>query len=448
MLAYFDIFVGISGDMVLGALVDAGLPLSELEKAVAALGLGDDVSLKAETVHKGALRGTKVTVIVHGEPDRPHAHLRVPPVPQQRSSSPPPQGFRPQAYRALDQDHGPHRSLNDVLQIIYRATLPETVKEQAAAVFRRLAEAEARVHGVSPEKIHFHEVGALDAIVDIVGAVAGLHALGVTRIVASPIPSAHGYVQTAHGKLPVPAPATSVLLEGVPVRGLALEGETVTPTGAALIVTLADQFGIMPSMRVKRVAYGAGSMDLPLPNLLRLWLGEVETKHAAHWHVEPLVVLSTNIDDMPGEWFGALMRRLLDEGALDVWYTPIHMKKGRPAVLVNVLAPLDTRLHLREVLVMETTTLGVREMPVERWCVPRHTTEVMTRWGRVRVKVASLPNGTRRPIPEFDDCHTLAEQHGIPLMEVYWEALQLARAQLKADEEVGAAGTVLDNPAE
>ncbi len=434
MLAYFDIFVGVSGDMILGSLVDAGLPLEALQKTVAALGLADAVSLQTEPVRKGALMGTKVTVVTHGEPDRPHAHLRTLHAPQKPKAPHTGEFVRPHAH-----GHGPvsqheHRTLADVVQIIDGADLPSPVREQAIAVFRRLAQAEARVHGMAPDEIHFHEVGALDAIVDIVGAVAGLHALGVTRVVASPVPLTHGYVDTAHGRLPVPAPATSLLLEGIPVRGLDLEAETVTPTGAALIATLADDFGPVPPMEVRRIGYGAGAMDLPLPNLLRLWLGEAPAEEG--WHVQPLVMLSTNVDDMPGEWFGPLFDRLLSAGALDVWFTPIQMKKGRPAVLITVLAPPEKKAAVRHLLLQETTTLGVREIPVQRWCVPRRIERVETPWGTVRVKVARLPDGSRRAVPEFDDCRLLAEEHRLPLMLVYTAALRAAH-ELNGDEGDG-----------
>ena len=413
MWAYFDIFVGVSGDMVLGALVDAGLPVTELERVVQALGLTDHVSLRVDRVRKGALAATKVTVITHGEPDSPHAHLRY---------VPPAGPLRP-PYHAHSHGHS-HRTLGQILDMIARAALPPEVKERATAVFRRLAQAEARVHGMSPEDVHFHEVGALDAVVDIVASVAGLHALGVERVVVSPIPLARGYVETAHGRLPVPAPATAALLEGVPVRGLDLEAETVTPTGAALMTTLADAFGPFPPMQVNRVGYGAGTMDLPVPNVLRLWLGEPSTLPEKGWEVRPLTVLSTNVDDMPGEWLGPLFDHLLTAGALDVWFTPIQMKKGRPGVLITVLAPPAKASQLRALLLRETTTLGVREYTVNRWCVPRRQVVVETRWGPVRLKVARLPDGTERAKPEFEDCRTLAEKHGIPLADICRAAME------------------------
>ncbi len=431
MIAYFDVFVGASGDMILGALVDAGLPLSALEETVAALGLADVVRIQAERVHKGAIAATKVTVFTHGEPDRPHAHLRLPEPPHAHSHHHGHEEHTDEHHHehgGHDHGHGHshehhHRSLAEVLGIIEAAHLPGEVKEQAASVFRRLAEAEARVHGMSVADVHFHEVGALDAIVDIVAAIAGLRALGITRVVVSPIPLAHGYVEAAHGTLPVPAPATLLLLEGIPVRGLDIPAETVTPTGAALLATLADEFGPVPPMTLRKVGHGAGAMDLPLPNVLRILIGEEMRDEEAGLEVRPLVLLSTNVDDMPGEWFGPLFDDLLAAGALDVWFTPVQMKKGRPGVVISAVAAPERAAALRRILLERTTTLGVREQVVARWCLPREEHRVETRWGSVRVKVARLPDGTARAKPEFDDCQALARKHGVSVQHVYLAAL-------------------------
>ncbi len=426
---YFDVFVGASGDMILGALVDAGLPLRVLEDTVEALGLAGEVHVQAERVTKGAITATKVTVVTYGEPDRPHGHLRLPHEPHHHAHHHTPSPSAHSHEHDHNHDHGhdhghahEHRSLAEVVALIEGGDLPDDVKRKAVAVFQRLAEAEARVHGVSPEEVHFHEVGALDAVVDIVGAVMGLHALGVTRVVVSPIPLTRGYVDAAHGRLPVPAPATMLLLEGVPVRGLDLEAETVTPTGAALLTTLADAFGPVPPMRVKRVGHGAGAMDLPLPNMLRVLLGE-EIAGEMGVHPHRVVLLSTNVDDMPGEWFGPLFDELLGAGALDVWFTPVQMKKGRPGVLISVLVPPEHASGVRDILLQRTTTLGVREEFLTRWCLPREEHVVKTRWGTVRLKVAHLPSGERRAKPEFEDCLALAREHDLNVWEVYYEAL-------------------------
>ncbi|MFQ5933636.1 MAG: nickel pincer cofactor biosynthesis protein LarC [Dehalococcoidia bacterium] len=385
MLAYFDIFAGISGDMILGALVDAGLSLEVLQETIAALDLPDEVRVTAEQVRKGFLAGIKVDVV-----GRDEAH---------------------------------HRHLEDILALIHGSSLPPEVQERAAQVFQRLGEAEAKVHGIPLEEVHFHEVGALDAIVDIVGAVAGLHALSVTRIVASPVPLSHGYVNTAHGIIPIPAPATATLLTGVPVRGLDLNAETVTPTGAALITTLAEDFGLLPPMTLQHVGYGAGTFDLSLPNMLRLFLGEPASSSTG-LQAQTLSLLSTNIDDMSGEWFGPLFDKLLEAGALDVWFTPIQMKKNRPAVMISVLVEPPAVPALRLILLRETTTLGVREETVTRWCMPREMRTVQTPWGEVRVKVARLPDGSEKVAPEFEDCRRLAQAHQVPLHEMYMAVLR------------------------
>ena len=392
MLAYWDVFVGISGDMMLGALVDAGLPLEALQETITALGLNDAVQVQVRQVRKGALTGTKVDVIVQAPHDERHRRLR------------------------------------DVLALIENASLPPEVRERSARVFQRLAEAEARVHGVTAEEVRFHEVGALDAIVDVVGTVAGLVALGVTRVTASPIPLSRGFADTAHGPVPVPAPATVALLTGVPVRGLDLEGETVTPTGAALITTLAEAFGPPPPMIFQQVGYGAGTWDLPLPNMVRLLLGD-PLATAAGLEAQTLSLLSTNVDDMPGEWFGPLFDQLLAAGALDVWFTPIQMKKNRPGVTINVLADPARIPALRLILLRETTTLGIREEAVTRWHLFREIRTVQTPWGEVRVKVARLPDGTEKASPEFDDCLRLAQAHQVPLRQVYLAALRSAASK-------------------
>lgn len=400
MLAYFDIFAGISGDMVLGALIDAGLPLESLQGTVSALGLSNEVTVSARKVRKGSLVGTKVDVVC-------------------RTNELP--------------GEAPGRRLKEIVALIQNAPLPAEVKRSASRVFQRLAEAEACVHGIAVDEVHFHEVGALDAIVDIVGAAAGLHALGVTRIAASPIPLARGSVRTAHGTLPIPGPATMALLAGFPIQGIDLDAETVTPTGAAIITTLAAAFGPIPGMVHRRTGHGAGTFDLPIPNILRLLLGEEVAPSAAGLQTETLALLSTNVDDMPGEWFGPLFDQLFAAGALDVWLTPVQMKKNRPSVVIHVLAEPLTAPDLRLLLLRETTTLGVREEKVSRWSLPREIRRVATPWGEVRFKVARLPDGSEKGTPEFEDCRRLAEEHQVPLREVYQAAIQ--SHALRAEEK-------------
>jgi uncharacterized protein (TIGR00299 family) protein len=394
VFAYFDIFAGISGDMVLGALVDAGLPLESLQETIAALGLSDEVKVTARKVAKGSLIGTKIDLEC-----RPRSH----------SNDLPP------------------RRLKEILALLRNASLPAPVQKSASRVFQRLGEVEARLHGIPAEEVHFHEVGALDAIVDIVGAIAGLHTLGVTRVVSSPIPLSRGVVRSSHGTLPIPAPATVALLAGCPIYGIEGIGpdvESVTPTGAAIISTLAESFGPIPDMVLQRMGHGAGSLDLPIPNLLRLLLGEDSYSSSTGLQTESLRLLSTNVDDMPGEWIGPLFDQLLDSGALDVWLTPVQMKKNRPGVVIHLLAEPLAVPSLRLLLLRETTTLGIREETVARWSLPREIRRVSTPWGEVRVKVARLPDGSEKGAPEFEDCKRLAQLHKVPLREVYQSAVQ------------------------
>src|SRR5581483_7413039 len=381
------------------ALVDAGLPLEALQATVAALGLADEAEVSARRIRKGALVGTKIDIT-------------------RRPAAPP---------------EPPERRLNEILTLLRNAPLPEPVKTSAARIFQRLGEVEARIHGIAIEEVHFHEVGAVDALVDVVGAVAGLHTLGVTRVAASPVPLARGSVRSAHGIWPVPAPATLALLKGCPVYGLdGVEFENVTPTGAAILSTLAGSFGPLPPMIPQQTGHGAGTIDLPIPNVLRLLLGE-ESAPSEGLRNETLILLSTQIDDMPGEWFGPLFDRLLAAGALDLWLTPVQMKKNRPGVMIQLLAEPLVAPGLRLILFRETTTLGVREETISRWSLPREIQRAATPWGEVRMKVARLPDGSEKAAPEFEDCRRLSETNQIPLREVYQSAIQshAARAEQK-----------------
>ncbi len=391
-IAYFDVFFGASGDMILGALVDAGVPVEALQDVINRLGLPESVHIEAQPVAHHSLRGIQVTV--HAPPS----------------------------------DH--HRHLADIARILETSGLEAPIRARALSVFQRLAEAEARVHGIAVEEVHFHEVGGLDAIADIVGVVAGLHLLNVERVECSPLPISHGLGRSAHGPLPLPGPGTLALMEGVPVRGLDVEGETLTPTGAALLTTLADQFGPCPEMRLERVAYGAGHKSFPqAPNLLRLLLGERETQPTPAM-AERLYLLETNLDDMNPEWFGPLSQTLLDAGALDVWLTPIQMKKGRPGTLLSVLARSQDLARLRARIFAETTTLGIREMEVTRWPLPRRTETVQTDYGPIRVKLAEFAPGRWKAAPEHEDCLAAAQAANVPLREVYQAALAAAQSLL------------------
>ncbi|RME80472.1 MAG: nickel pincer cofactor biosynthesis protein LarC [Caldilineae bacterium] len=384
-LAYLDIPIGVSGDMLLGALVDAGLELAILQAALDALPI-PGVHVEAAQVRKRGIAATQVTI------------------------------------RAPRQNQ--HRHLADIQAILQRSALPEAVQRQSLAVFRRLAQAEARVHGVQPEEVHFHEVGALDAIADVVGVVAGVQALGIEMLYASPLPLSHGQVHTEHGLLPVPPPAVLALLEGVPVRGIDVEGETVTPTGAALVTTLAAGFGPPPPMQLARVAHGAGAREFPLPNIVRLLLGRATAVGAATGaREETLVLLATNVDDMNPEWLAPLLEDLLAKGALDAWLVPLSMKKGRPGFEINVLSPVTAVDSLKAHIFAHTSTLGIRQLAVVRHALPRRQEVVETTYGTIRIKVAEYAAGRYRAAPEYEDCRAAARAHNVSLAEVYAAAL-------------------------
>ena len=376
MIAYLDCFSGISGDMLLGAMVDAGLSLDDLRGDLARLPL-TGYELRAERVTKQGLAATQVTVEV-------------------------------------GHDHA-HRGLHDILAIIAAADLPPEIADPATRIFTRLAEAEAKVHDRPVEQVHFHEVGAVDAIVDVVGACLGLHRLGVTEVYASPLPLGGGWVATAHGRLPIPAPATVELLKDVPTYGGPVEKELVTPTGAAILTTLCRGFGPMPAMTLTATGCGAGTLDLPHPNLLRLLLGEPVVPLPA----QRLIVLETSIDDMNPEFFDHVIERLFAAGALDVYLTPIMMKKSRPGTLLSALCEPARVDPLSEILFRETSTLGLRVMEVSRRCLEREWREVETEYGRVRVKLGLLRGEVVTAAPEYEDCKRLALERGAPVKAVY-----------------------------
>jgi uncharacterized protein (TIGR00299 family) protein len=383
-LAYFDCPTGASGDMVLGALVDAGYGLPELERALEALG-APGWRLAARAVERGGLRGTQLTV--QTEPGR---HFG---------------------------------TLSAMLEPIARAALPARVCDRAAAVLRRLAEAEARVHRVPVEAVHFHEVGALDTLIDVVGAVAGLEALGVDEVHVSSLPLGGGIVETAHGRLPVPAPATVELLRGFPVHDNGLRAELVTPTGAALLTTLGTA-APLPPMRLARLGAGAGARDLPVPNLLRVLIGE-PLAAGDDGEVQALVEVETTIDDMSPQLYGPLLDRLLATGALDAYLTPVVMKRGRPGTVVTALAPPGEVERLAELLFRETTTIGVRWRKVRRRRLPREMVRLLTSLGPVTFKVSRLGGRPVTVTPEFEEVRRLAEAQGRAVRE----ALETARLE-------------------
>lgn len=379
--AYCDCFSGISGDMFLGALVDAGLPVEALREQLSGLNLPEPVEIRVEETRKGALRATLVDVVV-GESHH-------------------------------------HRHLADIDTLIENSRLSERVKGTSRAIFRTLAEAEARVHGTSLDHVHFHEVGALDSIVDIVGAAIGLEMLEIDRLYSSAVPFSGGQVETQHGTLPVPAPATLEIL----VKAHALltpspaQVELVTPTGAAILATLATFE--RPNLVVTGVGIGAGKREMPWPNIFRLILGESTTESEY-----PLVLIETNIDDMNPQMFGHVMNRLFAAGALDVYMTPIYMKKNRPATLLGVVARRADEPTLAHLILSETSTLGIRVQPVYRYTAQREIQHVGTPYGEVPIKLKLLDGRPVQAMPEYDVCARLAEEKGVPLAEVYNAALQ------------------------
>jgi len=379
--AYVDCIAGASGDMLLGALVDAGLPAETLEAELAKLRI-PDFHLHFSKVSKNGFGATKVDV---------HAH-----------------------------DDAPERHLREIREVVEGSGVSERVKERALRVFTRICECEAEIHGSTVDKVHLHEVGGVDAIVDVVGVLAGFEALGIERVVVSPLPLGRGFVRGAHGEIPLPAPATVALLKGVPVCGSPVEKELVTPTGAGLLVELADAWGPLPTMTLEEVGYGAGTRDLVIPNVVRLMLGSAEGSGA--WTSETITVLETNLDDERGETIGHVARRLMAEGALDVVSIPAQMKKDRPATVVKVLAKPQDADRLEKILFEETSTIGVRRADTRRDGLPRRAESVDTRYGAIAVKLTDLPDGSVRVTPEYEDCRRLAEEHGVALRVVQQEA--------------------------
>jgi uncharacterized protein (TIGR00299 family) protein len=382
---YLSCFSGVSGNMFIGALLDAGLPEKDLRAMVSALPVSG-YQLKFESVVKCGIKATHFDVLLDHH------------------------------------EHHAHRHLADIVKIINGANLSDRVKTRSIAVFAKLAEAEAKVHGTTVEKIHFHEVGAVDAIIDIVGTVFGLEQLGIEKLYAGNLRTGHGMIKCAHGSMPIPAPATAELLCGIPYVQGDVEKELLTPTGAALLATLCDGFGDRPAGFISgKTAYGAGGMDLEIPNVLRVELGRLKPQN------EPsLVLMETNIDDCNPQIFDYVMARLFKEGALDVWLTPIQMKKNRPAVTLSVLAPASLQAEVEKIIFTETTTIGIRRYAVDRTALERREKTVNTPWGEVRVKVSAINGSVCSVTPEVEDCRKLAEKTGAPLKDV------LAAAQKSA----------------
>jgi pyridinium-3,5-bisthiocarboxylic acid mononucleotide nickel chelatase len=393
-LAYFDCFSGISGDMTLGALVDAGCPVEYLRSELQSLDV-PGWTLASEKVWKNGMAATFVKV--------------------------------------QTEDRQKHRSLSTILDILQASKLAPQVRDRAAAIFQKLGQAESYVHDAPLEKIHFHEVGAVDAIVDIVGACLGFDALGIDKFSCSPLNVGGGTVKMAHGTLPVPAPATARLLQRIPTYSSGVQKELVTPTGAAIIATVCDSFGPQPAMSVSAIGYGAGTSDLEhQPNVVRIMIGEVAEKYAGagipdavpFGFDEEIAVIEANLDDMNPQIYGHFQERALTQGALDVYTTPVQMKKNRPGTLLTVLCKPQDAQSLMDLIFAETTTIGARTYNAKRRVLPRETVTVTTTFGDVRMKVASVNGHIRQATPEYEDCRKLAVEKNVPLQTVISEAVK------------------------
>jgi pyridinium-3,5-bisthiocarboxylic acid mononucleotide nickel chelatase len=435
-IAYLDCFSGISGDMFLGALIDAGVEARLLEETVAALNLG--ARLKISKVTRSGITATKVDVFAcdgqgQEEKNSPHEaieHLHGKDFHDGHSHS-------HEHGHSRGEEHGhAHqraRGLKEIREIIGAAAISESAKTTAITIFEALGTAEAKIHNMEIEKVHFHEVGAVDALVDIVCAAVGAEALGVDEIVCSPLNVGGGTVKCAHGTLPVPAPATVELLKGASVYSSGVQAELVTPTGAAIVKTLVKRFATFPEMRIEKSAYGAGTRDFPgHANVLRLTIGEAPTQIAGKTLRETISVLEANLDDMNPQVFGYVVDRLLDEGALDVFGLPVQMKKNRPGMLLTVLCNREDVSKLTDLIFKETTTLGVREREEKRRVLARKWITVGTRWGNIRLKIASMNGTVTNYAPEYEDCRKIAAAHHVPLKSVMQEAMQ---GYLNAEEQ-------------
>lgn len=383
-IIYFDCFAGVSGDMILGALIDTGVSLEKLKSELAQLKLsGYDIS--AEKTVKRGISGTRVNVGI--------------------------------------EEQKAQRNLSDIIRLINQSGLADDVKSSSRKIFETLAGAEAKIHDTTPEKIHFHEVGAVDAIIDIVGSVICLKLLAIDHVFVSRIHVGRGFVDCRHGKLPVPAPATIEILKGIPVYSTGIEKELTTPTGAAILKTLSRNFGDTPQMKLTAVGYGAGSHELEIPNLLRVLVGETDTDD---YDTDTVTLIETNIDDMNPEFFDFVTEKLMEHGALDVYTTPALMKKNRPGTVLSVLSGQDKVDEIISIILSETTTLGVRIQQLQRKKLAREIFSVATKFGDIRVKISRFKDQIKNIAPEYDDCKKIASEKNIPIKDIYYEAKRAA----------------------
>jgi pyridinium-3,5-bisthiocarboxylic acid mononucleotide nickel chelatase len=384
-IAYFDCFSGISGDMALGALLDVGVPSDVLLEDLKKIPI-EGYSIRVIKEQRGLITGTRVLIEI---------------------------------------DHQPSRSFEDIKELIYESKLEERVQQKILMIFDNLARAESRVHNMPPSEVHFHEVGAVDSILDVAGTVIGLHFLDIGRVYSSPVPIGRGFVKSHHGLLPLPAPATVLLLEGVPIYGKNIERELVTPTGAAILASLAEGYGPMPEMTLVSSGYGVGSDPASdPPNLLRMLVGT----SSSSFDYKHLLMLETNIDDMNPEFYGHVLDKLFALGALDASLTPVQMKKNRPGVVLGVLIEPALKASMLELIFGETTTLGVRIHEVKRVELRRTIDTIQTPYGPCQVKRVTLPDGDRRVIPEYEACRRIAEEHRMSIRKVYEEILFLTKS--------------------
>jgi len=391
-VAYFDCFSGVAGDMILGALVDAGLDVGALKKELKKLKL-TGYQLTTEKTMKNGISGTKLCIEIVEE-----------------------QG---------------ERRLKDIIKIIAGSELDDDVKEMSSGIFEALAEAEAKIHNSPVDEVRFHELGSLDTIIDVVGSVLALKRLGIEAVYSSKFHLGSGFVTCRHGTIPVPSPATLELLKDVPVFSQGIEAELTTPTGAAILRTISRSFGIMPDMKIGRLGYGAGDLDLEIPNMLRVYIGEVDEEGDGDYEKDSVVQVETNIDDMNPEFFDYLSEKLLEQGALDVFMTPVFMKKNRPATLLSVQATGEMLEDVLATIFTETTTLGVRIRKMERRKLVKKTISAKTRFGLIRVKVGMLKGNVTTVAPEYEDCKAAAREFGASLGDVYDGAKEAAWRMLR-----------------
>ncbi len=398
-ILYYDCFSGISGDMHLGAMIDLGVDPDHLVEQLGKLDLSG-YELKISKDQRKGIAGTRVEVVLDGdihEHDHKHQH------------------GHPHDHRH------PHRNLEDITRIIQTSELSQAIKERSIRMFHRLAEAEGKIHNQPIEKVHFHEVGAVDSIVDIVGAAICIEMLAPEMILSSAVELGGGFVKCQHGTFPVPAPATAEILSGIPVKSGAVPFETTTPTGALIIACNADNFGPLKDLQIRKTAYGIGNRDTEIPNVLRVHLAESEAHHESSPETRKAWILECNIDDMNPEMYGYVMDMLFELGADDVFITPIIMKKARPASKLTVLCSPDKKLVMTETLLTHTTSLGVRSLEVEKTMLERTYSKIKTKYGEITIKTAIYKGKHLKSKPEYEDCVQLARKHGIPVQKIYEE---------------------------